>query len=141
MDTDFPITIQNLDHIVFPVRDVEATALFYQRVLGMRIHRFGSGRVAVCFGHQKINLQPVGWNETVRAECHLSGTQDICLLVAARVGEEEAALTMAANHLRDQGVTIVAGPVARTGARGPISSVYFRDPDGNLIELAVALPE
>ena len=137
----FPIKIQCLDHIVFPVRDVEATALFYQRVLGMRIQRFASGRVAVCFGRQKINLQPVGWDETVRAERHLSGTQDICLLIEECAEGEEAALTMAANHLCNQAITIVAGPVARTGACGPIRSIYFRDLDGNLIELAVALPE
>ena len=121
--------IDRLDHVVFPVSDVEALAAFYARVLGMRIERFGEGRVAVAFGRQKINLQPAGWDYERKAVEHRAGSQDICLVV-------EGPLEPVFEHLAACGVEVEEGPVARTGATGPIRSVYFRDPDGNLVEIS-----
>ena len=123
-------TIDRLDHVVFPVSDVEAIAAFYQRVLGMRIERFGQGRVAVAFGRQKINLQPAGWDYARKAAVHRAGTQDVCFIV-------EGSLDPVIAHLEACGVAIEEGPVERTGAIGRLLSVYFRDPDENLVEVSV----
>ena len=122
-------TIDRLDHVVFPVSDVETLAAFYERVLGMRIERFGEGRVAVCFGRQKINLQPAGWDYERKALVHRAGSQDLCLIV-------EGPLAPVIAHLESCGIPIEEGPVRRTGATGTILSVYFRDPDRNLIEIS-----
>ncbi len=121
--------IDRLDHVVFPVSDVEALAAFYERVLGMTVERFGEGRVAVSFGRQKINLQPAGWDYERKAIEHRPGSQDICLIV-------EGSLDPVFAHLERCGIEVEEGPVARTGATGPIRSVYFRDPDGNLVEIS-----
>ena len=126
-------TIDRLDHVVFPASDVEALAAFYERVLGMTIDRFGEGRVAVSFGRQKINLQPAGWDYDRKAVEHRAGSQDICLIV-------EGSLDPVLAHLEACGVAVEEGPVARTGATGPIRSVYFRDPDGNLVEISTYDP-
>jgi len=123
-------TIDRLDHVVFPVSDVEAIASFYARVLGMRIERFGEGRVAVAFGRQKINLQPAGWDYERKAVVHLAGTQDVCFIV-------EGSLDPVIAHLHACGIAIEEGPVTRTGAVGRLLSVYFRDPDRNLVEVSV----
>ena len=118
--------IDSLDHVVLTVRDIAASAAFYERVLGMRIVRFGTGRTALHFGDQKINLQRLG-QETRNHACIGSG--DLCLVTSWPPDR-------VVDHLRGAGVEIVEGPVAKTGARGPITSVYFNDPDGNLIEVA-----
>lgn len=121
--------IDRLDHLVFPVSDVEALAAFYERVLGMRIERFGEGRVAVRFGRQKINLQPAGWDYALKAVEHRAGSQDVCLVVDGALGPVVA-------HLAACGIPIEEGPVTRTGATGEMLSVYFRDPDENLVEIS-----
>jgi len=121
--------IERLDHVVFPVSDVEGIAAFYARVLGMHIERFGEGRVAVSFGQQKINLQPAGWDYERKAVVHRAGSQDVCFIV-------QGGLAPVIGHLEACGIAIEEGPVRRTGATGPILSVYFRDPDQNLVEIA-----
>ena len=118
--------ILGLDHIVLTVRDPDRAAAFYARVLGMEPVTFGAGRRAVRFGTQKINLQRLG--DETRNHAAI-GSGDLCLLTDWPVERTLA-------HLADEGVEIVEGPVQKSGARGPILSVYFRDEDGNLIEIA-----
>jgi catechol 2,3-dioxygenase-like lactoylglutathione lyase family enzyme len=125
-------TVDRLDHIVLNVKDVEITATWYQRVLGMEREDFGDDlRTALKFGGQKINVRPAdadigSWATGVNAD---PGSGDMCFITA--VGPEEVVA-----HLHDCGIAILAGPVERTGALGPIRSVYCRDPDGNLVEVA-----
>jgi len=121
--------IAHLDHLVLTVADVEATCAFYERILGMTVVRFGNGRTALAFGEQKINLHAHGREFEPKAQRPTPGSADFCLIT-------EVPLTEVVAHLRAEGVAIVAGPVARTGATGPLLSVYCRDPDGNLIEVA-----
>ncbi len=121
--------IGRLDHLVLTVADIDATVAFYERVLGMRRETFGQGRVALRFGRHKINLHRAGHEFEPKAARPTPGSADLCLVVN---GSLDAALA----HVRAQGVEIVEGPVARTGATGPITSIYLRDPDGNLVELA-----
>jgi catechol 2,3-dioxygenase-like lactoylglutathione lyase family enzyme len=121
--------IDSLDHLVLTVRDIDATVDFYQRVLGMDAVTFGAGRRALSFGRQKINLHPAAAPLKPHAATPMPGSADICLLTSTPVAEVVA-------HLGRQGVTVEEGPVPRTGATGPILSVYFRDPDGNLIEVS-----
>lgn len=122
--------LDRLDHLVLTVADIEATCAFYERVLGMRRVAFGAGRVALQFGRQKINLHQVGREFAPKALRPTPGSADLCFLAAIPM---DAVLT----HLAAAGVAIEEGPVARTGALGPIHSVYLRDPDGNLLEIAV----
>lgn len=123
--------IQSIDHIVFTVKDVDKTAEFYQCVLGMELMYFGDNneRKALRFGHQKINLHPLGKEYEPKAAVPTCGAIDICLLTEMPIEEVMA-------HLHSVGVVIEQGPVKRSGATGPIMSVYFRDPDQNLIEIA-----
>ena len=121
--------IERLDHLVLTVADIDITVAFYARVLGMQRENFGAGRVALRFGAQKINLHQVGREFEPRAARPTPGSGDLCFIAE---GPLEAAL----DHVRAQGVEILEGPVARTGATGPITSFYFRDPDENLIEVA-----
>jgi catechol 2,3-dioxygenase-like lactoylglutathione lyase family enzyme len=123
------IEIDRLDHLVLTVASIEATCDFYARVLGMSVSRFGEGRTALTFGRQKINLHEVGKEFVPRASHATAGSGDICLISATP-------LDGVVRHLNECGVTIIEGPVAKTGATGPIRSVYFRDPDGNLIEVS-----
>lgn len=122
--------IQRIDHIVLTVADIAATCDFYTRVLGMEVVTFGQGRKALTFGDQKINLHEAGKEFEPKAARPTPGAIDLCLIL-------DGSLEAAAAHLRAEGVTIEEGPVARTGALGPIRSLYFRDPDGNLIEVSV----
>jgi len=130
------LTVQRIDHLVLTCRDVAATIRFYTEVLGMKVVTFGNGRKALSFGRQKLNLHPAGQTASGGAG-HVAaiaarptpGSADLCLIVA-----ENAAAIVA--HLAACGVPVEEGPVVRTGALGPIESVYVRDPDGNLIELA-----
>lgn len=117
------------DHIVLTVADIEATCAFYRRVLGMRVVTFAGDRKALAFGSQKINLHQRGKEFEPKARAPTPGSADLCLIASTPVDEVVA-------HLRDCGVPVLDGPVPRTGALGPIVSVYFRDPDGNLIEVA-----
>lgn len=122
------IEITGLDHLVLTVRDLDRTIAFYSGVLGMRAVTFGAGRTALQFGNQKINLHRAGHEFEPKARAPLPGSADLCFLLANRPDQTIAALRFA-------GIAIEAGPVARTGASGPILSIYLRDPDGNLIEL------
>jgi catechol 2,3-dioxygenase-like lactoylglutathione lyase family enzyme len=121
--------ILRLDHIVLTVTDIEATCRFYQQVLGMEVVTFAGGRNALSFAQQKINLHQQGKEFEPKAFSPTPGSADICLIAATPLSE-------VIDHLRLCGVPILEGPVARTGAIGPITSVYFRDPDNNLIEVA-----
>jgi catechol 2,3-dioxygenase-like lactoylglutathione lyase family enzyme len=130
------LTIRRIDHLVLTCRDVAATIRFYTEVLGMREVTFGAGRQALSFGRQKFNLHPAGQTPeggvgkvAAIAARPTAGSADLCLIVA-----ENAAAIVA--HLAVCGVPVEEGPILRTGALGPIESVYVRDPDGNLIELA-----
>jgi catechol 2,3-dioxygenase-like lactoylglutathione lyase family enzyme len=122
------ISVDRLDHLVLTVADIEATAAFYERVLGMTRVSFGDGRTALRFGRQKINLHPAGREFEPKARHPTPGSGDLCFITEAPI---EALIV----HLEARGVAIEEGPVARTGATGPIDSVYFRDPDGNLVEV------
>ena len=124
-----PVTITGLDHLVLTVTDLDQTAGFYQRVLGMRPVTFGAGRRALEFGTSKINLHQAGQEITPHAARPTRGSADLCLITTTPPGEVLA-------HLDAQHVPVEDGPVPRTGARGPITSIYIRDPDGNLIEIA-----
>ncbi len=122
--------VRSLDHVVVNCADVERSAGWYVRVLGMSVERFGPDRrLALHFGAQKLNLRPTGAEAWEAAADDSPGAQDLCFLVDA---EPEATL----RHLADEGVTVTTGPVERAGARGRMTSIYCRDPDGNLIELA-----
>lgn len=130
------LTIQRIDHLVLTCRDLAATIRFYTEVLGMKEVTFGAGRKALAFGQQKINLHPAGQlaqgpagSVAAIAARPVPGSADLCLIVA------ESPAVVAA-HLAACGVPVEEGPVVRTGALGPITSIYVRDPDGNLIELA-----
>jgi catechol 2,3-dioxygenase-like lactoylglutathione lyase family enzyme len=120
--------IAALDHLVLTVADIAATEAFYER-LGMRGETFGDGRRALRFGDQKINLHEAGAEFEPHALRPVPGSADLCFLV-------EDALDDVARRLADAGVPIELGPVERTGAVGSIESLYVRDPDGNLVELA-----
>lgn len=121
------IKIDHLDHLVLTVKDVDASCAFYSKVLGMQAVTFGTGRKALAFGAQKINLHQFGNEIEPKAANPMPGSADLCFITAVPLDEVIA-------HLRASGVEIIQGPVQRTGAQGPIISVYFRDPDMNLIE-------
>ena len=121
--------IERLDHLVLTVADIARTVDFYQRVLGMRHEVFGQGRSALVFGQQKFNLHQRGKEFEPKAAQPTPGAIDLCLIT-----EWPSERLLA--HLQQQGVAIEEGPVTRTGAIGPIESVYFRDPDGNLLEVS-----
>ena len=121
--------ILRFDHIVITVADIERSCRFYERVLGMRVVTFAGGRKALAFGEQKINLHQRGKEFEPKAHAPTPGSADLCFITATPV-------TDVLVHLKACGVAVLEGPVARTGAIGPITSVYFRDPDHNLIEVA-----
>ncbi|MGE5478324.1 MAG: VOC family protein [Bacteroidales bacterium] len=120
--------IASIDHLVLTVADIERTAAFYCGVLGMRRVSFGQGRTALAFGSQKINLHQHGREFDPKALAPAPGSADLCFVAAVPLAE-------VMERLRAAGIAIEEGPVARTGAVGPITSVYLRDPDGNLIEI------
>jgi catechol 2,3-dioxygenase-like lactoylglutathione lyase family enzyme len=129
-------TVDRIDHVVLNVKDVEISAAWYGRVLGMEREDFGpDNRTALKFGGQKLNLRPTraDKHKWIAAADTAPGTADLCFITAT-VAEDVIA------HLHDHGVMIEQGPVPRTGALGPIRSVYCRDPDGNLVEIASYLP-
>jgi catechol 2,3-dioxygenase-like lactoylglutathione lyase family enzyme len=123
------ITLTRLDHLVLTVRDIEVTCAFYEKVLGMRRESFGAGRTALRFGRQKINLHPHPSPIDTKAAVPTPGSADLCFIAETPVEDVLA-------HLQACGIAVEAGPVPRTGAEGPITSVYFRDPDGNLVEVS-----
>lgn len=123
------IEIDRLDHLVLTVADIGRTCAFYREILGMEVETFGAGRVALKFGRQKFNLHQQGREFLPKADRPTPGSADLCLIAVTPLNEIIA-------HLGKKGVAIEEGPVARTGATGPILSVYFRDPDRNLIEVS-----
>lgn len=124
------LSIDRIDHVVMTVRDIDATCDFYSRVLGMRIVTFAGGRTALAFGRQKINLHLAGREFEPKAAHPSPGSLDLCLIATGTLDEVIAQLEACA-------VPIIEGPVAKTGATGSIRSVYFRDPDANLIEVSI----
>jgi catechol 2,3-dioxygenase-like lactoylglutathione lyase family enzyme len=121
--------IARLDHLVLTVASIERTVAFYADVLGLEARQFGDGRWALHFGDQKFNLHESGHEFEPKAARPTSGSVDLCLIAATPLGEVMA-------DLEAHGVPLVEGPVERTGALGSIRSVYVRDPDDNLIEIA-----
>lgn len=124
------MNIDSIDHFVITASDVEVICAFYKRVLGMRVREFSKGRKALYFGNQKINIHPhMGLRPTLRARQPEVGGSDFCLITKVPVAE-------VVQHLKAERVKIEAGPEQRSGAIGSITSVYFRDPDGNLVEVS-----
>ncbi|MGE4299196.1 MAG: VOC family protein [Desulfovibrionaceae bacterium] len=129
MMRECPITLAGLDHLVLTVRDLGAAIAFYTNVLGMGMVTFGQGRVALIFGEQKINLHEAGREFEPKAAAPTPGSADLCFIT-------HTPLPDVAGHLLACGVPVLEGPVHRTGATGALLSLYVRDPDGNLIEIA-----
>jgi catechol 2,3-dioxygenase-like lactoylglutathione lyase family enzyme len=123
------VKVSRLDHLVLTVASLEATVDFYTRVLGMNVRAFEGGRLALRFGEQKINLHEAGHEFEPKAKVAVPGSADLCFVV-------EGDLAGWLEHLEELGVPVVVGPVGRPGALGPMTSVYVRDPDGNLVEIA-----
>jgi catechol 2,3-dioxygenase-like lactoylglutathione lyase family enzyme len=123
------ITMKRIDHFVLKVNDIEATCDFYRRVLGMEVLRFGEGRTALRFGQHKINLHPRENAPGLVAKAPSIGGGDFCLITDTPVAD-------VVRHLEAEKVKIIEPPSTRSGALGPITSVYFRDPDGNLVEVS-----
>lgn len=128
--------LKSLDHLVLTVASIEVTAAFYETVLGMTADQFtvadGTTRTALSFGDQKINLHQAGSEFAPHATHPTSGSADLCFLTDTSIPEWIA-------HFATLDVPILEGPIKRTGATGPILSIYIRDPDGNLIEVATKL--
>jgi len=122
--------IDHIDHIVLTTRDREGCIRFYTEVLGMKLEKFGENRLALKFGTQKINLHEWGKEFTPRAHVAAPGTLDLCFI--ASIGLDEVV-----RRLKQANIPILEGPVMKTGAAGPIRSVYVRDPDLNLVEISV----
>jgi len=123
------MNVEAIDHLVLTVKDIDATCAFYGRVLGMNVITFGGSRKALSFGVQKINLHPYGNEFEPKAKTPTPGSADLCFVTSVPIPD-------VITHLESCGVSLLEGPVQRTGARGPIGSVYFQDPDGNLIEVS-----
>lgn len=125
--------VDSLDHLVLTVANLERTIAFYEAALGMTAEHFkaadGSTRAVLKFGRQKINLHQAGFEFAPHAQRPMPGSADLCFLSADPLTDWHA-------HLETLGVAIEEGPVQRTGATGPIVSLYLRDPDGNLIEIS-----
>ena len=125
--------IDHLDHLVLTTLDLTACKDFYTRVMGMRLETFGNGRVAFRFGNQKINVHERGHEFEPKAHLPVPGALDLCFIASIPL---EAVIA----HLKAETWPIIEGPVLRTGATGPIRSVYVRDPDLNLIEISEQVP-
>ena len=128
--------LASLDHLVLTVSDIQTTVAFYQNVLGMQAESFspadGSSRWALRFGAQKINLHPAGQEFDPKANTPTPGSADLCFLTTASLEDW-------IEHLETLSIAILEGPIARTGASGPILSLYIRDPDQNLIEISISI--
>lgn len=121
--------VVSLDHLVITVHDMPRTIKFYVDILGMREVTFGDDRKALTYGQQKINLHQFGEEFEPKASRPLPGTADLCFLIDVDLSE-------CIEHLISNDIEILQGPIERTGALGPINSIYIRDPDANLIELS-----
>ncbi|XP_017279609.1 glyoxalase domain-containing protein 5 [Kryptolebias marmoratus] len=124
-----PVEVSHLDHLVLTVKSVPDTVNFYTSVLGMEVVTFKGNRKALGFGQQKFNLHQLGQEFEPKAKHPTAGSADLCLIT-------KTPLSSVAAHLKVCGVEIEEGPIERTGAVGPITSLYFRDPDNNLIEVS-----
>ena len=122
--------LERIDHLVLTVQNIKASRAFYTKILGMKAVAFQGGRQAVVFGNQKINFHESGKEFEPKALHPTPGSADLCF-----IARDPLAKIM--RHLDRCGAKIIAGPVERTGAMGPMTSVYIRDPDQNLIEIAV----
>jgi catechol 2,3-dioxygenase-like lactoylglutathione lyase family enzyme len=121
--------ITHLDHLVMTVKNIQRSVAFYTKILGMDKVVFGAGRVALSFGRQKINLHEEGKEFEPKARRPTSGSADLCFI-------SDTPIDSVTSSLMSHGIEIVEGPVSKTGACGPIRSIYLRDPDGNLIEIS-----
>lgn len=121
--------IKNLDHLVLTVADIDKTIEFYTHIMGFEVVTFGENRKALIFGNQKINLHQKGHEFEPKAETPTCGSADLCFIAETDVHE-------IMEELRQKNIEIIEGIVERTGAVGKIKSVYFRDPDYNLIEVS-----
>lgn len=124
--------IDRLDHLVLTVQNIEITCEFYSSVLGMQVVSFAEGRKALQFGQQKINLHQKGKEIDPKAQHPTPGSADLCFITSVPL--EHVIKQLELCH-----VPVLLGPVERTGATQPLRSLYFRDPDGNLLEVANAL--
>jgi catechol 2,3-dioxygenase-like lactoylglutathione lyase family enzyme len=120
------LSVDRLDHLALVVRDMDATCAFYRQVLGIEVETFGRGRTALRVGRQKINLEPT---PGLPADRPAPGASHLCFVTSTPLAEW-------IEHLAACGVPLIEGPVKRTGAEGPIDSIYLRDPDDNSIEIA-----
>ncbi|WP_318479281.1 VOC family protein [Photobacterium leiognathi] len=123
------MNINRIDHLVLTVKDIDETVRFYTSVMGMKKIEFGEGRIALAFGQQKINLHQLGNEFEPKAQHVAAGSADLCFII-------DTPIQQAIDGLAAKGINILEGPVYRTGALGNILSAYFRDPDGNLIEVS-----
>ncbi len=123
------LNINRIDHLVLTVKDIDETVRFYTSVMGMKKIEFGEGRIALAFGQQKINLHQLGNEFEPKAQHVAAGSADLCFII-------DTPIQQAIDGLAAKGINILEGPVYRTGALGNILSAYFRDPDGNLIEVS-----
>lgn len=124
------LKVERVDHLVLNCRDVEATAAWYERVLGMTRKVYGGERrIALFFGNQKINVRPTGQKDWVTSKVDTPGALDLCFVTTSPPAETVA-------HFEACGVKVVEGPTTKSGALGLFVSVYCRDPDGNLIEVS-----
>lgn len=123
------MVVKNIDHIVLTVADIEKTVEFYTQIMGFEEVTFGDNRKALTFGNQKINLHQKGHEFEPKAEFPTSGSADLCFIAETDIHD-------IFEELKQKNIEIIEGIVDRTGAVGKIKSVYFRDPDQNLIEVS-----
>lgn len=121
--------IDRIDHLVLTVKDIDDTCAFYQSVLGLEVVTFGNGRKALQVGRQKLNLHQLGKEIEPKATAPTPGAIDLCLIT-------ETPIEAVQEELRQKRIPVIEGPVERTGAIGRLRSLYLRDPDGNLLEIA-----
>jgi len=126
------MNITQFDHLVLTVKDIDSTCRFYAEHLSMEVMTFGDNRKALRFGNHKINLHQLGSEFEPRAAVPTSGSADLCFL-------SDTPLEDIMDELQQAGIAILEGPIQRTGAKGPIQSIYIRDPDDNLIEISNAM--
>ncbi|WP_319381608.1 VOC family protein [Thiomicrorhabdus sp.] len=127
------LKISHIDHLVLTVKSIPKTVEFYHSVMGFEVVTYNKGRIALRFGRQKINLHALGKEIEPKACTPCPGAADLCFFT-------ETEMDTILMHLDRHGVKVELGPVQRTGANGPICSVYIRDPDHNLVEIANDLP-
>ncbi|MCP4185495.1 MAG: VOC family protein [Hyphomicrobiales bacterium] len=128
------IKIDRIDHLVLTVTSIENTCDFYCGILGLERESFGDERIALNFGEQKFNLHRVGSEINPRAKVPVPGLMDLCLITTTVISD-------VISHLGNHQITIETGPVTRTGAKGPVTSLYVRDPDVNLVEISTYIQE